>query len=222
MDTDEINAEKDNQEIAERIQFNDIALKEATTLAREILLSFVDVYRLVIPIFDRGCAYKIPLKYYDKFRADNKARFYHEMSRLKKAKFVKKYYDGKNYYLELTPKGKRLIKSYLTQDLEIKKPTKWDKKWRIVIYDIANDKKDRRDILRQKLENLGFLKLQESVYVFPFNCLQEINLLKKMYFLDRNVQYLVVERIETEIDLLSKFFDRGILTKKMMEDNKKY
>ena len=124
--------------------------------------------------------------------------------------------DGKEYFLELTNKGKRQIKQYLTEDLEIKKPIKWDKKWRLVIYDIADDKKDKREILREKLERLGFIKLQESVYVFPFDCLNEMNLLKKMYFLDKNVQYLVVERIETEIDLLSKFYDQEILNKKMI------
>lgn len=215
-----MSAEKQNvettEDLVEKIQFDDIALKEATTLAREILLSFVDAYRWIIPMFDKRGVYRIPFAYYDKFRAKDKDYFYHEMSRLKKSKFVKKYFDGKDYYLELTPKGKKLIKSYLTQDLEIKKPAKWDKKWRIVIYDITNDKKDRREILRQKLEHLGFLKLQESVYVFPFDCLTEINLLKSMYYLNTNVQYLVVERIETEIDLLSRFYDLDILTKEMM------
>lgn len=211
-----MNIEKRNKNRSEEIQIDDIALKEATMLAKQILLSFVDVYRWIIPIFDKRGVYRLPIKYYDKFRTKDKAHFHHEMHRLQKSKFIKKYFDGKDYYLELTNKGKQQIKSYLTQDLEIKKPAKWDKKWRVVIYDIANDKKDKREILRQKLEHLGFLQLQESVYVFPFDCFNEINLLKKMYYLGLNVQYLVVERVETEIDLLSKFYDRGILTKKMM------
>lgn len=211
MDTKE-----QNNKLRQAIQFDDIALKEATMLSKQILLSFVDVYRWIIPIFDKRGIYRIPIKYYDKFRDKNKEHFYHEMSRLKKSKFIKKYFDGKNYYLELTSKGKKQIKSYLTQDLEIKKPARWDKKWRIVIYDIANDKKDKREILRQKLDSLGFLKLQESVYVFPFDCLNEVNLLKEMYYLGPSVQYLVVERVESEIDLLSRFYDREILTKKMM------
>lgn len=193
-----------------------IELKETAVLAREILLSFVDVYRWIIPIFDKANVYRIPIKYYEKFRDKDKEYFHHEMYRLKKAKFIRKYFDGKEYFLELTNKGKKQIKQYLTEDLEIKKPVKWDKKWRLVIYDIADDKKDRREILREKLERLGFIKLQESVYVFPFDCLNEINLLKKMYFLDKNVQYIVAERIESEIDLLSKFYDQETLNKKMM------
>jgi len=105
----------------------------------------------------------------------------------------------------------------LTQDLDIKKPKKWDKKWRIVIYDIPDGKKSERQVVQNKLENLGFLKLQESVYVYPFDCLSEINLLKKLYLLAPYIQYLVAERVETEVDLLSKFFDLGILNKKMLE-----
>jgi len=208
---------RNNEERKIRIDdIRNIELKETAVLAREILFSFVDVYRWIIPIFDKRNVYRIPIKYYEKFRDKDKEYFYHEMYRLKKAKFIRKYFDGKEYFLELTNKGKRQIKQYLTEDLGIKRPLKWDKKWRLVIYDISDDKKDKREILREKLERLGFIKLQESVYVFPFNCLNEINLLKKMYFLDKNVQYLVVERIETEIDLLSKFYDREILDKKMM------
>ena len=125
-------------------------------------------------------------------------------------------FENKDKFLELTPKGKKRANGLVLDNIKIVRPQKWDQKWRVVIYDIANDKKDKREILRQKLEHLGFLKLQESVYVFPFDCLQEINLLKRMYYLGQNVQYLIVERIETEIDLLSRFYDRGILTKKMV------
>ena len=200
----------------EQIEFDDLKLKKTKMISRQILFSFLDIYRYIIPIFDKSNFYRIPLAKYDQFRDLDKDKFRKEMFRLQKYRFIKKYIDGKEPYIELQPKGKNLLKSYLTQDLEIVAPEKWDKKWRLVIYDIANDKKDRREILRNKLDTLGFLKLQESVYVFPFECKNEINLIKNMYLLAPYVQYIVADRIETEINLIQTFLNRGILKKEMV------
>jgi len=104
----------------------------------------------------------------------------------------------------------------LTQDIQIKRPGKWDKKWRLVIYDIPDDKKNEREAIRTKLENLEFIKLQESVYVYPFECAEVIGFMKGLYYLSPYVQYVVADRIETEIDLIKKFLDRGILTQEMV------
>lgn len=197
-------------------ELRNIELKKTGIIARQILLYFFDVYRAVTPLFDKARFYRIPFKEYDKFRENDKLRFSHELYRLQRAGFIKKYFDGKEYQIELMPKGKKLLKKHITNDLIISIPKKWDKKWRVVIFDVPNDKKTKREILRQKLESLGFLKLQESVYVFPFDCLAEIKLLKNMYLLGLYVQYMVVERLETEIDLIKKFYDLKLLNNNMV------
>lgn len=198
------------------IKFDDLALKKTSIVARQILLYFFDFFRIVLPIFDKRNIYRIPFKSYDKFRLQDKMKFSREMYRLKRAGFVKEYFLNKEKFIELTPKGKKYLKWYLADELILKRSPQWDKKWRIVIFDVPNDKKVARDVLRQKLERLGFLKLQESVYVFPFECFAEINLLKNLYYLKPYVQYIVAEAIETEVDLLEKFYDRGILNQKKM------
>ena len=78
-----------------------------------------------------------------------------------------------------TDSHKKLKKKYLTEQLEFKNSDKWDGKWHIVIFDIPNEKRKMRDVVRHKLLRIGFLELQESVYVYPFDCLLEINFLKK-------------------------------------------
>ena len=46
-------------------------------------------------------------------------------------------------------------------DLKIAKPKKWDKKWRLVIFDIAQiEKIYREELFRGKLKKLGFLSLK--------------------------------------------------------------
>ena len=199
-----------------QIEFGNFKLKKTKMISRQILFSFLDISRYVIPVFDKANFYRIPLAKYGQFRDLDKDKFRKEMFRLQKSGFIKKYFENKQLFVELQPKGKNLLKNYLTQDLEITIPKKWDKKWRLVIYDIANDKKDKREILRNKLDTLGFLKLQESVYVFPFECKNEINLIKNMYFLSPYVQYIVADRIETEINLIQTFLNREVLKKEMI------
>lgn len=41
----------------------------------------------------------------------------------------------------------------------------WDKKWRIVIYDIPEDKKSIRDLLRRRLKDWGFKNWQQSIWI---------------------------------------------------------
>ncbi|MEX1052278.1 MAG: PaaX family transcriptional regulator C-terminal domain-containing protein [Patescibacteria group bacterium] len=46
---------------------------------------------------------------------------------------------------------------------------KWDKKWRIIIFDIEEENRNTRDLLRIKIKELGFGLLQKSVWVSPYN-----------------------------------------------------
>lgn len=51
---------------------------------------------------------------------------------------------------------------------------RWDKKWRIVLFDIPQERhKDRRS-LRRRLKYLGFRPMQKSVFVFPYPCEEEL------------------------------------------------
>lgn len=203
--------------LVDGINLDEIKFRKGISWARQILLYFFDFYRWYLPLFDKANVYRIPFKAYDQFRIQDKIRFSQELYRLKRAGFIKKYYDGKNLYIELRPKGRNLLKKHLIENLEISVPNKWDRKWRMVIYDISDKKKNERDFLRRKLESLSFVKLQESVFVHPFECLNEINLIKGIYFLSPHVKYIVADRIESEVDLIKEFYDQGILNDNLLK-----
>ncbi|MDO8686647.1 MAG: CRISPR-associated endonuclease Cas2 [Candidatus Berkelbacteria bacterium] len=195
---------------------DEATFEKAKLYSEQILFYFLDFNLTLFEIFDPKHLYRIPLEKYDDFRFENKKKFSKTIYRLKQQKFIKKYYKDKNCYLELTAKGKKLVKKYLIDELKIKKPKLWDKKWRLVIFDIPNNQKNAREILRNKLETLGFFKLQESVYVYPFECREEVNFLKNQYYLSGYVQYITADNIETEINLIKKFLSRGVLKEKMI------
>jgi len=108
-------------------------------------------------------------------------------------------------FVKLTDKGKIELLKYQLGDLKIKKPKKWDKKWRVVIFDIKEKKRLTRDILRSTLNRLGFIKLQNSVWVYPYSCEELMIMLKSDLFVGKDVLYLVVEKIENDKWLKESF-----------------
>ncbi|MDD2935296.1 MAG: hypothetical protein PHX25_02360 [Candidatus Pacebacteria bacterium] len=111
---------------------------------------------------------------------------------------IEKIKKGNTEFMRLTKEGEKLVNKYKLGDLEIKKPKKWDKKWRVIIFDISEKKKILRNLLRSNLIRFGFVKLQNSVWVFPYDCEELIFLLKTNFFVDSDVLYMEVNRIENE------------------------
>ncbi len=104
--------------------------------------------------------------------------------------------------LQLTSKGRM----HLSNDrLKVKIPKRWDGKWRLVIFDIAEPRRRYRTLLRQTLEEIGFERLQDSVWVFPYDCEELITLLKADYGLGKEVLYIIADTIERDSVIRSRF-----------------
>lgn len=127
------------------------------------------------------------------------------LSRLFKRKLVKFERKGEKTFVRLTEKGKMEFLRYRLGELSINKPKKWDEKWRIIIFDIKEFKRNLRDALRKELINLEFLRLQDSVWVYPYECEEIAILLKSSLRLEREVLYMTVEKIENDKWLKKEF-----------------
>jgi len=106
--------------------------------------------------------------------------------------------ERKNHqiYISLTEKGKKKASWLQIDALKIKRPKRWDRKWRIVIFDISQLKKFYREAFRGKLKELGFYPLQKSVWIIPFECKDEIELLKDLFGLtEKEVRLIIAEDI---------------------------
>lgn len=98
------------------------------------------------------------------------------------------------------------MKEIQLDDMEIEKPAHWDKKWRVVIFDIPDKFKRRaRDALREKLKKLGFCQLQKSVWVIPYPCQKEIQLLCELFNITPFVNIITAESIYNDIKLRKYF-----------------
>ena len=87
----------------------------------------------------------------------------------------------------------------------IKKPKHWDGKWRIVIYDLKERKRGLRDKLRNTLASFGFIRLQHSVWIYPYDCEDLIMLIKADFKIGKDILYLIVEKVENDIWLKRSF-----------------
>jgi len=90
----------------------------------------------------------------------------------------------------------------------LQKQKKWDGRWRVVIFDVAEERRGSRDFLRKRLKWLGFKELQKSVWVFPYDIKEDIEELIKIskYNCRGDIRFLTVEKIEEDNDL-KKWFD---------------
>lgn len=91
------------------------------------------------------------------------------------------------------------------QEMKLNQSKKWDNKWRVVIYDISKKKKNSQEAFRRMLKQLQILKLQNSVYLTPFPCEDEINYLREYYNIGKEVILLTVDHIEDE-EAYKKYF----------------
>lgn len=106
---------------------------------------------------------------------------------------------GHNLRIALTPEGRRLA-GYLQVDaLKIQRPPQWDKQWRLVMFDVAHQKRRHRDALRTKLEELNFVLYQKSVWLQAFDCKDEIAILKDFFGLkESEISLIVAQKIDRE------------------------
>lgn len=114
------------------------------------------------PLYLVSSAYKnmygfIPGRY-------KKHNFFQTVNRSLKTGDIEKIVKEGKIYLRLTSTGRnRVIRDFPIANLT----KKWNKRWIILIFDIAEKSRRIRDLLRVKLRGVGFGILQESVWLTP-------------------------------------------------------
>lgn len=121
-------------------------------------------------------------------------RNFHRLKQQRAVEFVKE--EGNYLYYRLTTKGKQKIEKFIFDELFISQSKRWDKKWRLVIFDIPESKRRARDLLREKLKEMEFYQCQKSAWVHPFDCLREIEFLKDFLEIKSFVKIFVVDEMD--------------------------
>lgn len=125
-----------------------------------------------------------------KFRKNN---FNHLVWRTLKAGYIEKVEKGGEVYIRITSQGKEKIQRDFPM-LSFQQKG-WDRKWRIVTFDIDEVNRQIRERLRGKLKELGFGMLQESVFISPYDIMKDFSEFISYYKLDNDVFILEASKI---------------------------
>ena len=128
----------------------------------------------------------------------NRRRFSNTFSYMKKRGYIEIESRKGNVYIHLTPVGKRRARHGYARVLEMQslRPAMWDNKWRLIFFDIPTYDRIKRDAFRNLIRRLGATMIQKSVWVYPFDCSEQVSLLKNFFELgDDHVRLIVTDSI---------------------------
>ena len=111
----------------------------------------------------------------------------------------------KGNFLRITPKGEAVLRRLKLMEMKNQKPRKWDKKWRMLLFDIPEYRAGLRAKVRRTLHEIGFVHLQHSAWVYPYDCEDLITLLKVDFKIGYDVLYIVADVIEHDAPLRRQF-----------------
>jgi phenylacetic acid degradation operon negative regulatory protein len=99
-------------------------------------------------------------------RAHAQYTFHRRLATLTKKGLIQLSEEKDGTYARLTDPGKSELAFLVVHS---KKPTIWDGKWRVLMFDIPNTNSQLREELRGLIKRIGYVALQQSVYVFPYD-----------------------------------------------------
>lgn len=110
--------------------------------------------------------------------------------------------DGR---LSITEKGIAVLRSLSSSLMRKRSPKHWDKKWRMLVFDIAEKRRPARVRLRRELHSAGFIQVQKSVWLYPYPCEEFVALLKADLRIGRDVLYLIIDAMEGDAPYRAHF-----------------
>lgn len=117
---------------------------------------------------------------------------YAARQRLKKQRLLVEH----NGFLSLTSKGEAHLRSLALSLARPPQLKRWDQKWRVLIFDIPEYRRALRTTLRRQLHASGFMRVQDSVWLYPYPCEEFVALVKAEMKVGKDLLYLIVDSLE--------------------------
>ena len=129
-------------------------------------------------------------------------RIAHARSTLKQRGMI----EGVDERWRLSKKGRTHIERILMREYKIPEPIRWDGKWRMLIFDINERRRNIRFRLRALLQGAGFVRLQDSAWIHPYPC-DEFAALVRAHLASGvgELRSVVVEALESDQKLREYF-----------------
>lgn len=133
----------------------------------------------------------------DEWKKFNTWRLRQVLKRMNQQKLIEIDYEKEIPVIKISEKGKQRLLKFDIEEIKLNE-NHWDGKWRIIVYDIFSKKRQERELFRKTLKRLKFLQLQKSVYLTPFPCQNEIEYLRQICNIGKEVLILTVSGFEND------------------------
>ncbi len=146
------------------------------------------------------------LKYIDIEDGKIKLKIRRSAGSLKNKGLIKMENRGGEIYVALTDKGRKEARLNNLKLDRSDKHEKWDKKWRIIMFDIPEEKKFSRQALNKLLKKANCYPYQKSVFITPFECKKEVDFLGDCFNVREHIFLITASDIENE-SRVRKYFN---------------
>lgn len=123
-----------------------------------------------------------------------KRKLYDALRSLKRRGFLQEKTLSNSQGYILSPKGKIKILRLKIKHLDKKKLK--DKNWLMVLFDIPERSRKTRDVFRKILHELGFEQLQKSVWITPYDVVDELKEAIENCRLEKYAKFLLVKEMK--------------------------
>ncbi len=135
------------------------------------------------------------IEYFDPRSASERNKIWKAIKYLEERQRIRLEEREGSLYAVLTTHGRLQLDEDAIWELQIDTPRRWDRKWRLVMFDLPSKHEKIRQSFRHKLEDLGLKLYQRSVLIYPYECYQEIHTIASWYGVDVHVRYIVATEI---------------------------
>ncbi|OGZ78862.1 MAG: hypothetical protein A2528_00275 [Candidatus Staskawiczbacteria bacterium RIFOXYD2_FULL_37_9] len=167
-------------------------------------MSSVITTKIILRLFNEGSAFTID-DIFNFFKKDEQRDVKIAIARLKYEESIKRKqnYEG-SVLISLSEKGKLRALNMIFKKFDNRKE-RWDGKWRMVSFDIPDVCAKGRKALAYRLRAGGFYKIQESLFLYPYNCEKEIKALARLFKIEKYICFGLLESIDDQDKLIHHF-----------------
>lgn len=113
--------------------------------------------------------------------------------------------------LKLTKKAMKRLEKIEFNNIAIPTPDIWDRKWRMIMFDVPETDRYAREKLIDKFKELGMQLLQQSVWIHPYPCRDELSNVAIHLGIQEWLTYIETSHIDNEEKLIYRFRQTSVI-----------
>ncbi|MEK7157206.1 MAG: CRISPR-associated endonuclease Cas2 [Patescibacteria group bacterium] len=114
--------------------------------------------------------------------------------------------EGRRPTVHLTKHGETEVMKIVLCQYKISETIVWNGKWHMIIFDIREKRRGVRQKLRKLLSGAGMLRLQDSVWIYPYPCDEFVALVRASLGSGTGeLLYFIAEGLESDRHLRNHF-----------------